>query len=421
MTARTDEHPTTTEPTPRAVLRSLLLPIMLPTLLYATGTAAIVPVIPLVGLRLGLSVAQVAVLTTVIGVVAVVSPVPLGQGMARIGERRGLVIGGSLAVLALLGCLWAAGQPQASRPGTAALVLVISLVVLAFGDETWDLGRQTYLADHVPHAARARVMTTFGGVLRIGRVLGPAVGALVLSLADLEAVFVVHLVAALLSIVSVLVFVAPAARRDPTAAPPEPPTAEERRAIVRPFVLVGLGVMVVAAVRTNRDLLIPLLGHAFGHDAKIISLTFAVAAAVEIALVLPAGSIMQRYGRLAVLLPCLFGTGIAFLLSPLGSSVPGFLAVAVVLALGNGLGAGINKTLSADLTPPRNRAAWMGWWNALVGAGSLIGPGLVAILTPLVSVVGAGVATGVLALIGGVWTRHWGVRYLPRPERRDRS
>ncbi len=91
--------------------------------------------------------------------------------------------------------------------------------MLGLGDLTWDLGRQTYLADHVPHQARARVMTTFGGVLRIGRVIGPALGALVLSLSNIETVFVIHLVAAGLSIVAVVVFVTPTLRSAESAEP----------------------------------------------------------------------------------------------------------------------------------------------------------------------------------------------------------
>lgn len=50
----------------------------------------------------------------------------------------------------------------------------------------------------------------------------------------------------------------------------------------------------------------------------------------------------------------------------------------------------------------------------MVGAGALIGPGLVALCTAASSVVTGGVTTGVLALAGGLWARFWGRRYLPR-------
>ena len=57
----------------------------------------------------------------------------------------------------------------------------------------------------------------------------------------------------------------------------------------------------------------------------------------------------------------------------------GFVVVSLVFAVGNGLGAGINKTLSADMTPTRNRAGWLGLWNSLTDAGALVGPALVAV------------------------------------------
>ncbi len=135
----------------------------------------------------------------------------------------------------------------------------------------------------------------------------------------------------------------------------------------------------LAAVRTNRDLLIPLLGHHFGYSPQVISIVFAVSAVVEIALVVPpARSCSATVGWRCCCPVC---------------SVPASPSLSLTVGRfdrrvrprrcragrGNGLGAGINKTLSADLTPSHNRAAWMGWWNAMVGAGALIGPGLVAV------------------------------------------
>ena len=66
-----------------ALLRRLMLPVYLPTALYATGAAAIVPVVPLIGLDLGLNVPQVALLGTVAGLLTVIGPLPMGQLVAR--------------------------------------------------------------------------------------------------------------------------------------------------------------------------------------------------------------------------------------------------------------------------------------------------------------------------------------------------
>jgi MFS family permease len=402
----------TTEELP-ALLRRLALPVYLPSALYATGAAAIVPVFPLVGLRLGLSVPQVALLGTVVGLLTVIGPLPTGQLVARIGERAALVVGGLVAMVAVVGCLvaaWSNGTDPVAA--WAPALFCASMLLMNLGDLTWDLGRQTYIADEVPVHLRARAMTLFGGTMRVGRILGPLIGAVVISVGGLAAAFLVHLVAAFASLVLVTFFVPPRLVRAPGHEPGEPIDALPRGTVLQPLLIVGVAVLVLTTARTNRDLLLPLLGNEFGHPEVVVSLVFAVAAAVELAFILPAGTLMDRFGRAAVLVPCLALMGVGYLLAPIAATVPGFVAISLVFAVGNGLGAGINKTLSADLTPSRNRAGWLGLWNSFTNAGALIGPALVAV-AGAVTVVTASFATGWLSLAGAGWAAWWLPRFLP--------
>lgn len=398
------------DPELRALLRRLLLPVYLPTVLYTGGAAAIVPVVPLVGLRLGMSVPQVALLGTLAGVLAVIGPIPTGRLVHRIGERAALMVGAMVAIASIIGCL------IASTPTTGAWRLwlfVAAILVMSVGDLTWDLGRQTYLADEVPAHLRARAMTLFGGMMRIGRIIGPLIGAAVIALFGAPAVFVVHLVGATIGLVLVTRFVTPhlGQATDPRSASPKPPT---RRDAIRPILLVGIAALILTAARTNRDLLLPLLGHWYGYHDSLISLVFAVSSAAELVLVLPAGSVMDRYGRAAVLVPCLALMGIGFAITPIAATVGGFFLFGALLALGNGLGAGINKTLSADVTPAVGRARWMGVWNSVSGAGGLVGPAIVSIVAVGSTVVVASIATGALTLVGAAWAAWWLPRLVPR-------
>ncbi len=183
---------------------------------------------------------------------------------------------------------------------------------------------------------------------------------------------------------------------------------------MRPILLVGAAALILTAARTNRDLLLPLLGHYYGYHDSVISLVFAVSSAAELVLVLPAGTLMDRYGRAAVLVPCLALMGIGFAITPIAGTVGGFFLFAALLALGNGLGAGINKTLSADVTPAIGRARWMGLWNSVAGAGGLVGPALVTVIAAVSTVVTASIATGALALVGAGWAAWWLPRLVPR-------
>ncbi len=396
-----------------ALLRRLVLPVYLPTALYATGAAAIVPVVPLIGLDLGLNVPQVALLGTVAGLLTVIGPLPMGQLVARIGERAALILGGLVSIAAIVGCLFAAWPDGASAlPVWAAALFCGSILVMNVGDITWDLGRQTYIADEIPVHLRARAMSLFGGTMRVGRIIGPLLGAVMITVAGPAAAFLVHLVAAIASLVMIVIFVPPRivpGTGDEAGDPVEQPA---RGTVLRPLLLVGVAVVVLTTARTNRDLLLPLLGNEFGHPEAVISLVFAGAAVVELAFILPAGTVMDRFGRAAVLVPCLALMGLGYLLAPMAATVPGFIAISLVFAVGNGLGAGINKTLSADLTPSRNRASWLGLWNSFTNAGALIGPALVAV-SGAATVVTASFATGWLSLAGAGWAAWWIPRFLP--------
>lgn len=397
----------------RTLLRRLTLPIYLPAALYASGAFAIVPVLPLVGLRLGLTVPQVALLVAVAGFVAVIGPLPTGRLVARIGERTALGIGGGVAAVSVLGCLVAV-QAGDSRPGPWTVVFCAAILLMTLGDLTWDLGRQTYIADEVPEEFRARAMTLFGGVMRVGRIVGPLLGAGVIALFGIASAFVVHLVAVVVSLVLITLFVPPDAARHRPADPAETLVPPARGDVLRPLLLVGVAPLILSAVRTNRDLLLPLLGHQFGHPESLVALVFAGTAVVELVFILPAGVLMDRFGRAVVLVPCLLISGASYLMAPLAASAAGLWAMATVFALGNGLGAGIVKTLSADVTPSANRASWLGVYNSYVGTGSLIGPGLVTVASATAGVVTASVLTGGLSLLGAAWAAWWVPRLIPR-------
>ena len=124
----------------------------------------------------------------------------------------------------------------------------------------------------------------------------------------------------------ITIFVPPHLRREIDPDAPDPVDLPTRGEVLRPLLLVGAAVLVLTLVRTNRDLLLPLLGNEFGHSEAVISLVFAGSAVVELAFILPAGTVMDRFGRAAVLVPCLALMGVGYLIAPIAATVPGFVA-----------------------------------------------------------------------------------------------
>src|SRR5690625_4412266 len=155
------------------------------------------PVIPLLALQLGFSVPQAAALTTIFGIASFLGPIPAGRLISRVGARPALVTTGSLLVVANLVAFTVISHGLEAGAGLAhQLTLVGLLTMMAASAQVWMLGRQSYLGTALPPAMRARGMTMFGGVIRIGQVAGPLLGALVLALGHDTGVFVLYAVTA---------------------------------------------------------------------------------------------------------------------------------------------------------------------------------------------------------------------------------
>lgn len=409
------------------VIRSLAPSVYIPSLLEFTGKAALMPVIPLLALEIGFTVPQAAALTTIFGIASFLGPIPAGRLIDRVGARPALVTTGSLLVVANLVAFTviSRGMQTGAGPGHQ-LTLVALLTMMAASSQVWMLGRQSYLGTALPPTMRARGMTLFGGMIRIGQAVGPLLGALVLALGHDTGVFVLYAVTAGSATVMVAIFLPTGELRGGRSAPrgqrPRPSQARIRltRAVLSRMILVGAGIAPVIISRVNRPVIIPLLGASLGLESMWVSIVFGVSAVLEILLVVPAGTLMDRYGRAAAAVPCALVIGVGYLLLAVmaqalsgggtTAAVVALLVPSMVIAVGNGLGSGIVMTLGIDVSPVHGRTQYLAWWNTLMGAGRLAAPLMVTGITVMAPVSVAGAVSGVLCVAGGAWL----ARTLPR-------
>lgn len=437
----------------RSVIRSLVGPVYAPTLIEASGSNALLPVIPLLALALGFSVPMTAAITLVFGIAAVLGPIPSGRLMDRVGAQRALVGTGVLLVITNIVALVVIGRGLAEGPTLGhRIMLVVLLVVMATSSQVWALGRQSYLGGALPAAVRARGMTLFGGMMRIGQVVGPLLGAGVTALGHESWVFALFAVLSGTATIMVAVFMVPGEDRSASRAGSAPrsqarsrgrsrrgsggPGTARRsaarsrltRGVLARMLVVGLGITPLMMARVNRPTIVPLLGAALGVDATTISIIFGVSAVLDIALVVPAGVLMDRFGRAAVAVPCSLIMGVGFVLMGVlslragtgGGSVAvlALLIPSLLISLGNGLGSGIVMTLGIDVSPVHGRTTYLAWWNTMIGVGRLTAPLLVTVITLLAPVAAAAIASGVLCLGGGAWLARVLPRHTPAPEPR---
>ena len=382
---------------PTVTLRSVAPSVFLPSLLYGVGQGAIAPIIALSALELGASAGVASLVVGAVGVGQLLADVPAGSLTMRVGERRAMLAATGLVGIALGVCVLA----------TSVWLLGVAIGLTGAAGAVWHLARQAYLTEAVPVHMRARALSTLGGVQRIGSFCGPFIGAAAVSWAGTDGAYGVHLVAAVAS-AGLLLLLPDVTGRGGHGSSGGRSTV---RAVVRSHGPVlrtlGIGTMLLGAVRAGRLAVIPLWGEQIGLSAATIALIFGLSGAVDMLLFYPAGKVMDRYGRVWMAVPCMLLMGIGVLLVPLTSGPLGLGLAAAVMGLGNGMGSGVGMVLGADASPREGRAAFLGVWRVFVDTGSSAGPlvlgavAAVAGLTSGVSVVGG------LGLLGAAAMHRW--------------
>lgn len=379
-------------------LRDVALTAYGPTVVSAIGHGAVLPMLALRARELGADLGAAAFVVALLGIGQLLASLPAGALVARIGERRALVGAGLLDAVAMVGA------------GLSGSVLWLSVAVLCSG-ATWTvflLARQQFMIEVVPDFYRARALSMLGGSHRIGLFVGPLLGALAVHQLGIRGVFWMAAVAALVAAGIALVMPDPGAqsRREQAASGHLSVWSvmkEHRRALV----ILGSVVVVISASRSLRTTLLPLWAEHVHMTPAETSLVFGVAAALDMMLFYPAGWLMDHRGRRFVAVPVALAVAVGTLLLPLTHEIVGVTLVALLMALGNGLGAGIVMTLGADASPAVGRAQFLGAWRFAGDLGATGGPVGLAGLLAVVPLVGACLVAGAVGLAGTAWVAYW--------------
>lgn len=394
--------------------RSIALPALLPSFLFATGEGAVIPVVPAIASSLGADLAGAGLIASMLVVGQLAGDIPSGWVVSRIGERRAMIAAAGLAVVAVLISLLA---PNAVVFGVGVFLIGLAAAVFA-------LARQAFMTAFVPLRIRARALSTLGGAFRAGWFVGPFIGAGIIALTGSpHAAFLVQMVAAVVVTVLLLVMPDPTARLIKPDAGAREVEAESRGLLPtiwqhrRVLATMGTGASIVGALRASRMAILPLWAVSIGLGDSTTALVIGIGAAADFALFYTSGQIMDRFGRLWSVIPSMVGMGIALVVlsftHDLSASTIWFTIIAIAMGIANGIGSGIIMTLSADLAPRTDPAPFLGAFRFTADAGSAAAPVLVAGVVAVASLPLATALVGVTGLAGAVMLARWIPRYLP--------
>jgi MFS family permease len=152
-------------------------------------------------------------------------------------------------------------------------------------------------------------------------------------------------------------------------------------------------------IRAGRQLIIPLYGaKVLGLSAAEIGFILTFAAVLDMALFVPAGVMMDRFGRKVAAVPSFAVMAVGVGLIPLASSFGGLLLAAGVVGFGNGLGSGTMMTLGADLAPPGATGEFLGLWRLVGDTGAVGGPLVVGAMASEIGLEGSAVTLAVIGI-----------------------
>ena len=370
-------------------VRSLALPIYLPTFLFAIGQGAAIPILPLLALDMGLSVPMAGLLVGLRSVGSLLFNLPAGMLVARVGERRAMIVGSALLTVVAVGI--------GTRPSIG--VLIVLVLLMGAGWSIWLLARLAFATEITPIEHRGRVMSIMGGSTRVGHFVGPLLGGLAVGLFGLSSAFFVHAVLSVAAAI-VLYLVRSEGEGEGKVETSLKVVGEVLREHRHVFATAGLATVAIQIVRASKDALIPLWGNHIGLTASQIALIFGLAYAADMIMFYPVGVVMDRFGRKWAGIPCLLVISVGLVVIPFTRDFVELLLAGLLVGFGNGLGAGINMTLGSDFSPRDRRPEFLGAWRLLGDVGSLGGPLLIAAITSAASLAAASFFAALIGVAG---------------------
>jgi MFS family permease len=267
-----------------------------------------------------------------------------------------------------------------------------------------QISQLTIMRHAMPDHLRGRALALLGGNIRLARVFAPFLGGLLVQAAGYRSVLWCY---AGLLVSGCALFVRLGPHRQVAATPPREAVLAAVRRLVREngrlLIPAGGTLLMLAVLRTSRNMLLPLWGYKMALAPATIGMVVSAGAAVDTFLFPLSGIVSDRNGR-KWSLACNMGIMALGLLTlaTFGSTLTGFVAAAVVSGIGNGLGAGINMTVGSDLAPKgRDTGPFLGLWRAITDTGGMLGPLAVGGIAQALALGPAAIVIG-LGGLGGV-------------------
>ena len=381
-------------------IKSLVYPVFLPSFLFAVGEASLIPVIPASAQAFGADLATAGFIAGLGMLGTLFADIPAARIVNYFGERKAMIYAAAVAAAGILFAVFA----------TNMLMLSIGILITGACHAIFGLARHGYIAEVVPVEKRGRALAILGGAFRAGGFVGPLLGAVVISLVGVSAVFWLPVIFSLLA-GFVLLTTKPGAMAD------TPPNQGHSIFFIakregNKLRTLGLAATTLTIARTARTIGLPLWALYINLPVETAALYIGIAGALDFALFYTSGQVVDRFGRLWAAVPTLAGMAISLFALTFAQDATGFLIAALALSLSNALGSGLVMVIGADLAPKDARNEFLAFYRLMVDGGIAMTAPAISIMTLMFGLPVALAGISVITLGGaiGMW------KYIPKFE-----
>lgn len=358
----------------------------------ALGYGVVAPVLPQLARQFGVSISAATFVITAFAVMRLAAAPPTGLLVQRLGERRVYVSGVVIVALSTTACAFAQSYWQ----------LLIFRAVGGIGSTMFFVSALGLMIRMSPHDARGRVAGMFSGAFLVGSVAGPVLGALTASL-GLHAPFLIY--GGLLMVAGAVVLVS--LRQSPLAAP----AADDELTVT-----VGVALRhraYRAALLSNlasgwslfglRFALVPLfVAEALDHHPGKAGLALTAFAVGNVVVVIPSGRWSDQIGRRPLIITGLVLSGLTTAMLGLATSLPMFMAEAVVAGAASGLFNSPQQAAVADIIGKARGGTAIATFQMMSDVGSIIGSFGVGVIAQRLSFGWAFGISGMILLVAAI-------------------
>ena len=377
---------------PDPALLKIMLAIYIPGFFIQMGSALTEPFSPLYSRELGAGLPMVGAIAAAQGIGLVIFDLPGGWLGGKIRERTFI----NISVVLLFFCTLGKGLIQ--TPLQFLILNIFSGMAMA----AWGIGRLAYFRRRIPARIRGRTLAFMGGVMRVTRIITPVIGGFLVKFLGFRMIFFIQAGFTLAAVATSLLMIERGDRPGEEGSLPGNVLKESFRNNGKNIIVAMLGISGLQLLRISRNLIFPLWADHVGASVEMIGSLTSAGGLVETAMVMPAGYVMDRFGRKKAVVPCTIGLGLSLMAFPLARGITGLALVMLLTALSNGIGSGINMTISSDLAPRRAASEFLGLWRFVTDSSQVIGPSLAGVIAGFSTLAYAPLTAGVIGLGAGL-------------------